>query len=62
MKLKPEPREIDLYVSNKRMTEKERKELGEFIEEYKRKQKAKKGKHTSHSISVLLNDVANKHQ
>lgn len=37
MKLKPEPREIDLYVSSKKMTEKERKELGEFIEEYKRK-------------------------
>lgn len=43
MKLKPEPIEIDLYVSPKKMTEKERKELGDFIEEYKRKQ-AKKSK------------------
>lgn len=42
MKLKPEPIEIDLYVSPKQMTEKERKELGEFIEEYKRKQALKK--------------------
>ena len=44
MKLKPEPKEIDLYVSPKRMTPKERKELGEFIEEYKRKH-TKKSKH-----------------
>lgn len=44
MKLKPEPIEIDLYVSPKKMTEKERKELGEFIEEYRRKQ-VKKSKH-----------------
>lgn len=43
MKLKPEPREIDLYVSPKKMTAQERKELGEFIEEYKRKH-TKKGK------------------
>lgn len=43
MKLKPEPREIDLYVSPKKMTAKERKELGDFIEEYKRK-RAKKSK------------------
>lgn len=41
MKLKPEPREIDLYVSSKKMTEKERKELGDYIEEYKRKQSKK---------------------
>ena len=44
MKLKPEPIDIDLYVSPKRMTAKERKELGEFIEEYKRKH-SKKNKH-----------------
>ena len=44
MKLKPEPIEIDLYVSPKKMTEKERKELGEFIEAYRRKN-AKKSKH-----------------
>lgn len=43
MKLKPEPREIDLYVSPKKMTAEERKELGDFIEEYKRK-RAKKSK------------------
>ena len=42
MKLKPESREIDLYVSQKRMTKKERKELAEFIEQVKLKQKAKK--------------------
>jgi hypothetical protein len=42
MKLKPEPREIDLYVSPKKSTEKELQELSEFIKEYKRKQAAKK--------------------
>ena len=42
MKLKPESREIDLYVSNKRMTAKERKELAEFIEQVRQKQKNKK--------------------
>jgi hypothetical protein len=42
MKLKPEPIEIDLYVSPKKMTEKERKELGEFIEQVRQKNKAKK--------------------
>jgi hypothetical protein len=44
MKLKPEPREIDLYVSNKKVTKKELKELSEFIEEYKRQQSLKKKK------------------
>ena len=44
MKLKPEPREIDLYVSNKKMTEKEFKELAEFIEQVKLKQKNKKSR------------------
>ena len=42
MKLKREPIEIDLYVSSKQMTAKERKELGEFIEKVKQKNKAKK--------------------
>jgi hypothetical protein len=42
MKLKPEPIEIDLYVSPKKMAEKERKELGEFIEQVRQKNKAKK--------------------
>jgi hypothetical protein len=42
MKLQPESLEIDLYVSPKKMTEKERKELGEFIEQVRQKNKAKK--------------------
>ena len=37
-KLKPEPREIDLYVSPKKPTEKELQELSEFIRDYKKKQ------------------------
>jgi len=41
-KLKAEPREIDLYVSNKKLSERELKELSEFIKEYKRKQALKK--------------------
>ncbi len=41
-KLKPAPIEIDLYVSPKMMTAKERKELGDFIEEYKLKRAQKK--------------------
>ena len=45
MKLKPEPREIDLYVSNKKLTEKEFKELAEFIEQVKRNKEMKKKKH-----------------
>lgn len=36
-KLKPEPREIDLYVSNKKSNEKELKEHSEFIKECKSK-------------------------
>jgi hypothetical protein len=44
MKLKPEKREIDLYVSNKRLTEKEYKELSDFIKAYKEKKKLKKGR------------------
>lgn len=42
MKLQPESLEIDLYVSPKKMTEKKRKELGEFIEQVRQKNKAKK--------------------
>lgn len=45
MKLQPELREIDLYVSPKKMTERERQELGEFIEQVRQKQKAKKNRH-----------------
>lgn len=42
MKLQREPVEIDLYVSPKQMTDKERKELGEFIEQVRQRKKAKK--------------------
>ncbi len=42
MKLKPEPREIDLYVVNRKPTEKEFKELAEFIEQIKQQKKTKK--------------------
>lgn len=45
MKLKKESREIDLYVSSKKSTEKELQELSEFIKEYKRKQSLKNIKH-----------------
>lgn len=45
MKLQPESRDIDLYVSNKRMTAKERKELAEFIEQVKLSKELKKKKH-----------------
>jgi hypothetical protein len=37
-----ESKEPDLYVVNKKPTEKELKELSEFIKEYKRKQELKK--------------------
>lgn len=42
MKLKPEPIDVDLYVSSKKSTEKELQELSEFIKEYKRKSALKK--------------------
>lgn len=42
MKLQPESRDIDLYVSPKKMTEKERKEFAEFIEKVRRTRKSKK--------------------
>jgi hypothetical protein len=44
MKLKPEPREIDLYVSNQKLTEKEFKELAQFIENVKQTKDVKKKK------------------
>ena len=37
-KLRPEPIDIDLYVSTKKSTEKELQELSEFIRDYKKKQ------------------------
>ena len=43
---KRESKEPDLYVVNKKLTEKERKEISDFIEEYKRQQAlGKKRKH-----------------
>ncbi len=42
MKLHREAKDKDLYVSKRKMTEKERKELAAFIEEERRKKKAKK--------------------
>jgi hypothetical protein len=38
-------KEPDLFVVNKKLTEKERKEISDFIEEYKRKKALKKTKH-----------------
>lgn len=45
MKLKPEPGEIDLYVKQITLTQKEKREFGKFMEELRRKDKAKKAKH-----------------
>lgn len=45
-KLKPEPIDVDLYVSPKKSTEKELQELSEFIREYKKKQSLKSTKHS----------------
>jgi hypothetical protein len=39
MKIHPESREIDLYVASRKMTEKESKELSEFIKQIKLKKK-----------------------
>lgn len=39
MKLKPEPREIDLYVSSKKLTEKEFEELSKFMAQLRTKKK-----------------------
>ncbi len=44
-KLKPEPREIDLYVDNTPLTKEERKELSEFIAQVKLKNELSKKKH-----------------
>jgi hypothetical protein len=46
MGLIKEPKDVDFFVVNKKLTEKERKELSEFIENYKRKKaSSKKNKH-----------------
>jgi hypothetical protein len=58
MKLQPEPREIDLYVSPKRMTDKERKELGEIIEQIRRRKKAGKKTHPHHKKSSVTSPVS----
>lgn len=42
---KKESKEPDLYVVNRKLTEKERRELSEFIEQVKRKKELKKKKH-----------------
>jgi len=39
MELQREPIDVDLYVVNKPLTEKDRKEITEFIKNYKKKQK-----------------------
>jgi len=39
MKLQREPIEVDLYVVNKPLTEKDRQEITEFIKNYKKKQR-----------------------
>ncbi len=44
MGLIKEPNDVDFFVVNKPMTEKEKKEFSEFIEAYKLKQKIKKSK------------------
>jgi len=44
MKLHHESKEIDLYVSDKKMTERERKELADFIEQVRQRKKLKRGK------------------
>jgi hypothetical protein len=51
LKLKPEPREIDLYVSPKKSTEKELQELSEFIRDFKRKQADALKKHKHHKAA-----------
>ena len=40
-----ESQEPDLYVINRKLTEKEKQELNDFIREYREKQKKKKSKH-----------------
>lgn len=44
MKTKRESKEVDLYVDSRKLTEKERREIADFIEAYKLKQKFKKTK------------------
>lgn len=40
-----ESKEPDLYVCNKKLTDKDKKEISAFIKAYKEKQKLKKSKH-----------------
>ena len=58
MKLQKESREIDLYVSNKRMTAKEAKEFSDFIEQVKKKEMLKKIKYDM--INILIPRVIKK--
>ncbi len=39
-----ESKEVDLYVDSRKLTAKERKEISDFIQAYKLKQKLKKSK------------------
>lgn len=43
--MKKESKEVDLYVSPKKLTEKDMQELRDFIKEYKKQQSLKKKKH-----------------
>lgn len=56
MKLKPEPIDVDLYVSSKKSTEKELQELSEFIKEYKRKSALKKKHRKTAQFFANLHD------
>ena len=44
MGLIKEPKDVDFFVINKKLTEKEKKEFSDFIKDYKRKQALKKKK------------------
>jgi hypothetical protein len=44
MGLIKEPKDVDFFVVNRELTEKEKKEFSDFIEEYKRKKALAKGK------------------
>ncbi len=45
MGLIKEPKDVDFFVVNKPMTDKEKKEFSDFIENYKRNKALKKTKH-----------------
>ena len=45
MGLIKEPKNVDFFVVNKELTDKEKKEFSEFIENYKKAKALKKNKH-----------------